>query len=69
MYLNELQINNIHYFIREELSTAENDNLKYVRQTIRALADIPLIDSKTKRELLQFINDEWKKVAETEGTK
>ena len=69
MNLNELQINNIHYFIREELSTAEKDNLKYVRQTVRALADIPLIDSKTKRELLQFINDEWKKVTETKGTK
>lgn len=66
--LTTLQINNIHYFIKEELSTADKENKKYVREVIRGLADIPLIDQKQKRELLDFVNEEWKRVTKEAET-
>ena len=57
--LTPLQLNNIYYFVKEELCTGEKENKKYVREVIRGLADIPLIDNATKRQLLDFVNEEW----------
>lgn len=60
--LNELQKNNVYYFIREELSAGSQDDKAYTRNIIRGLADIPLIDASVKREFLKFVDEEWSRV-------